>query len=122
MIKMFLSLDKKFDSNGDVTVMLSLDTELIRKGILAKLTPAQLKVLLAIASHIDDDGVAFPSMRYISEVTGVVLNTVNTAVKGLLELRIDGLPVVTRKVTGTVGTIERYSDQSFLGDIQIIEE
>lgn len=98
---MFLALDKKFTADGEVSVMLSLDTELIRGGILKKMTPAQLKVLLAIASHIDDNGEAFPSMRYISEVTGVALNTVNTAVKGLIELRIEGLPIMTRKIQGT---------------------
>lgn len=101
MDKRFLELKKEFDENGDVTVMLSLDTELIRKGMLKNLTPAQLKILLAIASHMDDNGIAFPSMRYLSEITGVAVNTVSTAVKGLLDLRIDGVPVMTRIVEGT---------------------
>lgn len=101
MDKKFLALNKEFNEQGNLTVMLNLDTELIRKGMLKNLTPAQLKVLLAIASHMDDNGEAFPSMRYISEVTGVALNTVSTAIKGLLELRMDGLPIMTRKIEGT---------------------
>lgn len=101
MDKKFLALNKEFDEQGNITVMLNLDTELIRKGMLKNLTPAQLKVLLAIASHMDDNGEAFPSMRYISEVTGVALNTVSTAIKGLLELRVDGLPIMTREIEGT---------------------
>lgn len=98
---MFLNLVKEFEPNGEVSVMLALDTELIRKGILTKLTPPQLKVLLAIASHMDENGEAFPSMRYISDVSGVALSTVTTAIKGLLAIRFDGLPVLTRTITGT---------------------
>lgn len=101
MDKKFLDLEKLFDEAGNITVMLQIDTELIRKGILKSLTPTQLKVLLAIASHMDDNGEAFPSMRYLSEVTGVALSTVTTAITGLLELRIDGIPIMTRTLEGT---------------------
>ncbi|HIE5864166.1 TPA: helix-turn-helix domain-containing protein [Clostridium botulinum] len=98
--KKFLALEKQFDEDGNISVMLSLDTDLIRKGMLKNLKPTELKVLLALASHMDDNGEAFPSLRYISEITGVAVNTVSTAVKGLLALRIDGLPIMTRKIEG----------------------
>lgn len=98
--KKFLTMNKQFEEDGSLSVMLSLNTDLIRKGILRDLTPAQLKILLAIASHMDDNGEAFPSMRYISEITGVAVNTVSTAVKGLLAMRFDGLPVMTRIIEG----------------------
>jgi hypothetical protein len=99
--RMFLTLDKRYDETVHVKVFLSLDTELIRKGILSKLTSTQLIVLLAIASHMDDNGEAFPSMRYLAEITGVAVNTVKTAINGLLKLTIDGLPIITRNIEGT---------------------
>lgn len=101
MGKKFLEMDKQFDEDGNLTVMLQIDTELIRKGILKELTPSQLKVLMVVSAHSDDNGQAFPSLRYIADVTGITLKTVDTAVKGLLELRIDGQAIMTRKVEGT---------------------
>lgn len=100
MGKKFLELDKQFDDEGNLTVLLQIDTELIRKGILKELTPSQLKVLIVVSAHSDDNGQAFPSLRYISEVTGIALSTVDTAVKGILKLRIDGQPIMTRKIEG----------------------
>ena len=100
MEKKLIKLDKQTSDDGAVSVFLLLDTELIRKGILTKLTPAQLKILIAIASHMDEKGEAFPSMRYLSEITGVSVNTICTAVKGLLEVRIDGLPIILRRLEG----------------------
>lgn len=89
MDKKFLTLGKQFDEEGSISVMLSLYTELIRKGVLKNLAPAQLKVLLALASHMDDNEEAFPSLRYISEITGVAVNIVSTDIKGLVDLKVD---------------------------------
>ena len=100
MGKKFLEMDKQFDDEGNITVLLQIDTELIRKGILKELTPSQLKVLIVVSAHSDDNGEAFPSLRYIAEATGIALSTVDTAVKGLLKLRIDGQPIMTREIKG----------------------
>ena len=112
--KSFFKLGSEVDNEGSVKVLLQLDTELIRKGALRVLTPSQLKVLLAIASHMDENGEAYPSMRCLSEITGISTNTVNTAIIGLLDVRVDGVPIVKRKIEGTGA--RKKSRYSFIVD------
>lgn len=99
--KMFMKLRKEFGEDGSATTEISFDTAIIQDGILAKLTSSELKVLMVIASHMDDNGLAFPSMDRIVVLAGISKPTVVSAVKGLMELRIDGVPIFTRTLKGT---------------------
>lgn len=128
MGKKFLEVEKQFDEEGNLTVLLQTDTELIRKGILKELTPSQLKVLMVISAHADDNGECFPSLRYIADVTGIALRTVDTAIKGLLDIRIDDKPIITRKIEGTgarkkskynLGTTEKVELETVVDDIPV---
>lgn len=121
MSKRFLDLDRKYSNSGEVeSTYLLLDTSLIRDGLLKSLTPTQLKVLLAIASHMDDGGEAFPSIRHISEITGIATPTVNKAIKQLLDVKCAGNLIMTRNVEGSGA--RKKSRYSFVIDTDIVND
>jgi hypothetical protein len=122
MNKKFLSVTKNVNENGETEVLLQFDTALIRNGILSNLTPTQLKVLMTIGSYMDEEGNAFPTLRTISEVSGVSVNTVNKAVKELLDVRVEGLPLMNRELVGTGS--KQYTIYHFTIDTEnpVIEE
>lgn len=78
-----------------------VDIHSIQKGIIKEIGASEFVVLMAIASFTDIEGEAFPSQRKLAEVTGFSLPTVNKLVNRLLEVEINGVPVLSRKFEQT---------------------
>lgn len=57
-------------------------------------TGATLKVLLALASYIDDKGYCYPPLEAIASKTGLNPQTVSDAVTRLSEMTLEGAPVL----------------------------
>lgn len=80
---------------------LKIDVTALRSGLLHHIKGSELTVLLAIASFMDNDGVCYPTQRQISDITGISLPTVNKAISNLLNIRINDMPVLERKLRGS---------------------
>lgn len=78
-----------------------LDINSIQHGIIKEIGASEFVVLMAIASFTDIEGEAFPSQRKLAEVTGLSLPTVNKLVNKLLEVEINGVPILSRKFEQT---------------------
>lgn len=78
-----------------------LDIHSIQNGIIKEIGASEFVVLMAIASFTDLEGEAFPSQRRLAEVTGLSLPTVNKLVNRLLEIEVNGVPVLSRKFEQT---------------------
>lgn len=101
MSKKLLDLHKEFSPMGEFQGMyLKIDISLIMKGVLQSLSAPQLKVLLVIAAHMDDDGECFPSIERIMELTTCARQTVLDAIKALTKVEIDGVPLMTKVTEG----------------------
>lgn len=113
-----LGLIKKTKENGGVSVYISLNVELIRKGILQDLTGNEVKVLLAIASYMDEEGECTPVQERIATMTNLASSTVSLAVNSIIRKKIDGRVLMKRKFVGKGS--KKYSKYKFplLGDVE----
>lgn len=105
MYDKFLSV--VFQQEYDVTnkkdnleVFLKVDVKALRGGLLKEVNGSDLTVLMAIASYMDINGKCYPTQRQLAEVTGMSLTTINRAIKNLLEIEVNGYPVLERKLVG----------------------
>jgi len=57
---------------------------------------AKLSVFMAIALHMDEDGLAFPSYETLEKETGYGQDTISNALTALCDTCIDGKPVLIR--------------------------
>lgn len=80
---------------------IKLDIPSIQHGIIKEIGASEFAVLMAIASFTDIEGEAFPSQRKLAEITGLSLPTVNKLVNRLLEIEINGVPILSRKFEQT---------------------
>lgn len=80
---------------------LKIDVTAIRNGLLHHVRGSELTVLLGIASFMNTKGECYPTQRQIAEITGLSLTTVNKAVSNLLEIQINGMPILDRVLRGT---------------------
>jgi hypothetical protein len=80
---------------------LKIDVTAIRNGLLHHVRGSELTVLLGIASFMNTGGECYPTQRQIAEITGLSLTTVNKAVSNLLEIQINGMPILDRVLRGT---------------------
>lgn len=101
MSKKLLDLHKEFSPMGEFQGMyLKIDISLIMKGVLQSLSAPQLKVLLVIAAHMNEDGECFPSIERIMELTTCARQTVLDAIKALTSVQIDGVPLMAKVTEG----------------------
>lgn len=120
MIKKFLELNKQYDNKEEFKVAVQIDTKLIQSGVLKGMRPIEFMVLVVIASHMDETGECFPSMDYIAELIGSTKATVLRAIKGLLQFKYDGVPIITRVVEGS--GVRKKSKYTFAIDTDNITE
>jgi hypothetical protein len=102
----------EFDGSNNKVVV---DVEYLKGDLLKTISPTQLKLLLAIVANMDSNGNSYPSMRTLQEITGMSLTTVNKNVKELLDVEVNGSPVIYRRFEGT--GLKRFSIYSFVEDI-----
>ena len=97
-----------------------INSESIQKGLLMKeIGSRQFCILVAILSHIDEYGQAFPSQRKLAEVTGMSLPTVNKGIKKLLETKINGEYIISRELlpSDIVGEYSLYTVNRTVMDV-----
>lgn len=106
MYDKFLSI--VFNKEYDVTnkkyspdVYLKVDVKALRNGLLKQVNGSDLTVLMAIASYMNINGTCYPTQRQLADVTGMSLTTINRAIKNLLEITVNGHPVLERKLLGS---------------------
>ncbi|MCS0827453.1 helix-turn-helix domain-containing protein [Cytobacillus firmus] len=80
------------------SIYLRLYLSAFKEGLVAKLTGNQLKVLLTIASYMNEDGECYPTQEQIAERSGIALGTANKAVKDLLDMEFNGKPLLSREI------------------------
>jgi len=56
--------------------------------MVTKLSDKQMRLVLALASHINDIGVCWPNFRRIVELTGIDLATISFTVKQLIAANV----------------------------------
>lgn len=102
----FLSVvfNKEFDVTNkkeNLEVFLKINVSVLRGGLLKSVNGSDLTVLMAIASYMNINGQGFPTQRQIADITGMSLTTVNKSIKNLLAIKINGYPVLERKLIGS---------------------
>ncbi|WP_304427717.1 helix-turn-helix domain-containing protein [Romboutsia ilealis] len=106
MYDKFLSII--FNKEYDVTnkkyspdVYLKVDVKALQSGLLKKVNGSDLTVLMAIASCMNINGTCYPTQRQLADITGMSLTTINRAIKSLLEITVNGHPVLERRLLGS---------------------
>ncbi|HBF7594778.1 TPA: helix-turn-helix domain-containing protein [Clostridioides difficile] len=102
----FLSVvfNKEYDvtnKRDSLDVYLKVDVKALRGGLLKEVNGSNLTVLLAIASYMNINGQCYPTQRQLAEVTGMSLTTINRAINNLLEIKVNGHPVMERVLRGS---------------------
>lgn len=102
----FLSIvfntERNMSTGKDTTdVYLKVDVKALRGGLLREVKGSDLTVLIAIASYMNINGTCYPTQRQLAEVTGMSLTTINRAIKNLLDMAVNGHPVLERKLLGS---------------------
>jgi len=101
MSKKFVDLHKEFNYKGEWQgTYIKIDISLIMKGVLQSLTATQLKVLLVIAAHMNEEGKCFPSIDRIMDLTNCARQTVVDAIKALINVEVDGVPLMSKRTEG----------------------
>lgn len=88
----------------------------IHKGLLSDFTGNELKILLTILAHMDNNGKAFPSQERIADITGISKVTIRKVIKTLLEKKYNGKPLLAREL---VGGEYRKKSNYYLRDVEI---
>lgn len=106
MYDKFLSVvfNKEFDvtnKTDNLDVFLKVDVKALRGGLLKEVNGSDLTVLMAIASYMNINGQCYPTQRQLATITGMSLTTINRAIKNLLEINVNGHPVLERKLVGS---------------------
>jgi DNA-binding MarR family transcriptional regulator len=96
-----LGLSKKTKEDGEVSIYINLNVELIKRGILQDLTGNEMKVLLAIASFMNEGGECTPAQERIASMTNLASSTVSLAVNSIIRKKIDGKVLMKRKFIGS---------------------
>ena len=99
---------------------LSIDINEIQNGLISELGIYNFSVLVCIASHMNSNGISFPSQKKISELTGISINKVTKCVKELLEFKVNGNPLFTR--TFAKGKMHKKTVYQFQSDNVEVED
>lgn len=68
-------------------------------GLVAKMGATGFTALMALATFMDENGECYPTQEQLAERMGVHKNTANKYINQLLEVEINGTPIVTRTKT-----------------------
>ncbi|MTI84267.1 MAG: helix-turn-helix domain-containing protein [Firmicutes bacterium] len=93
--------------DGQEKIFLRLYNDFFRSGMAAELGPQRAITLLAIASYMDEDGVACPSQKTLGRDLGISEEMVGKHIRVLLETRWNGQPILQRKKVQVKGA-KRY--------------
>ncbi len=77
---------------------IKLNMKSIRQGLIKDLGVYGFAVLNAIASYCDTHGECFPTQQNIADITGISRRKVITVINDLLNIKIDGVPLLEKRV------------------------
>ncbi|NLP51286.1 helix-turn-helix domain-containing protein [Bacillus sp. RO1] len=66
-------------------------------GLANLLGASKTATLMGLASYMDEKGVAYPTQKQLADRTGISERTIHKNIKELLDLRINGKPILTAK-------------------------
>lgn len=95
-----IEVNKNFDvisQRWETKIFLKLYLSMFKDGLVRELGSERLAVLLAIASHMDEDGRCYPTQEQIAEILGISRTTANKRINSLLEFRWKDRPVIERQ-------------------------
>lgn len=79
-------------------LFVKLDVNAMRGGIITAVGgPRNFAILASISTFANSKGEAYPSQETIGEMVGLSRQTVNSAVKQLLNTEVEGVPIMTVK-------------------------
>jgi hypothetical protein len=82
------------------SVFLKLNVDLIKKGIAAEMSGNAFRTLIALGCYMDSKGECFPSQRELVKKLGISAPTLKKSIEELLNIEINGNPILTRRFTG----------------------
>jgi predicted transcriptional regulator len=100
--KMFsISFDTEmnhYTNEVESEVYLRVYKSMFTSGLVANMGIQNFATLMAIASYMNEKGECYPSQRQLAERMGVHVNSVNKYINSLLEVEVNGKPIVTREL------------------------
>lgn len=84
------------DEYSEDTTYIQVWRKHIRTGLFRKLKSTDVKVLFAIAIHIDKQGQCFPSQETIASLCGICRSAVQASIKKLEKITIDKEPLIKK--------------------------
>lgn len=79
-------------------LFVKLDVNAMRGGIVTAVGgPRNFAILASIATFANSKGEAYPSQETIGEMVGLSRQTINSAIKDLLKIEVNGTPIMTKK-------------------------
>lgn len=101
--KMFsISFDTEmnhYTNEVESEVYLRVYKSMFTSGLVANMGIQNFATLMAIASYMNEQGECFPTQRQLSERMGVHVNSVNKYINELLEVKVNGKPIMTRELS-----------------------
>lgn len=82
------------------SVFLKLNVDLIKKGIGGEMSGNAFRTLIALGCYMDNKGECFPSQRELVKKLGISAPTLKKSIEELLNIEINGNPILTRRFTG----------------------
>ena len=105
--------DHASDESVDYGIMLNMK-DFIDSGLAKIVKGNDFKLLVVLSHYMDKQNEAMPTQRQIAEITGMSTKTINTSIKNLLSLHIDGKPLITRTlIPTTTGESSVYKINDF---------
>ncbi|OAA90893.1 helix-turn-helix domain-containing protein [Clostridium ljungdahlii] len=108
MVELF---DTQFvdDGKGNTDFLITFNINVLRDKVFPLLTASELKIWLTILSFTNLQGTCFPSQAKISEISNISKTTVNNAIKKLVDIEVNGEPLLKRDVVGHIRKKSIYS-------------
>lgn len=88
---------------------LVINIEDIKEGLLQNLTGNEVKVLLAIAIHADENGECYPSQTRLGSLCNLANSTISLTINSLLRKKFKGKPILKRVLVGGTRKKSYYS-------------
>lgn len=82
------------DGKSQTRIFVKMYVDAVRTGLIADMGVKNWTTLCVIASFMDAEGQCYPTQAQIAKGLGVSRQTANAYVKGLIEYRWEGKPVV----------------------------
>lgn len=106
----------------DNSVYLRVYSSMFTSGLVANMGIHNFATLLVIASYMNEKGECYPTQVQLAERLGVHRNSVNKYVNNLLEIRVNGKPVITREIVNQGrGRVSSYYKIQPLSQIAIFD-